>query len=477
MKIIIICIFLLIVLFIYALLCIIEDNKVNNLLLSSKDRYFDKKIKKEVYKPKSIIITTLETRDIPLLKHHNDTVNYYAKKHGYKYIFRNNYENEITLPIYWKKIQLLKDLMEDYKTVDYFIWLDSDSIITHPEIPIEYLLEMDETKSIFIGKDYPCRKFDSYCAGVFIIKNNSIGYQFISDCITTYLSSSKCIDNNKYVLNGIYAGECYEQGIMNELLNTSYNKHLYEIETFFVMNTIYPAYGTVILHLYDRNKRYVYDKFDEYLKNFIELIPNKKNPKPLKIAILLTMYIGNSKKKFEMYMKNIMEWLKTGLDIYIVESSGFEIPLKHPLLKTFIFSQQNNTSFLNFLFQNNISLKERDSILNACNHFDFSLYDMVFKVTGKYFSDDFLNMINYIPSDADLVLQYQTITHGQNSEIVGFSPKIIKSICLKIDEKKYNNFESVLKNIDKNKLIIYRLKKLSIKYKTKRSDGSTLDYL
>jgi len=457
--------------------------KVNDLLLSSKDRYCDEKIKKEVYKPKSILLTTLETRDIPILKPHNDTVNYYAKKHGYKYIFKNNYENELNLPIYWKKLQLLKELMENYKTVDYFIWLDSDSIITHPEIPIEYLLERGETKSIFIGKDYPCREFDPYCAGVFIIKNNSIGYQFITDCITTYLSRSKCIDNNKYVLKGNYAGECYEQGIMNELLNTSYHKHLYEIETFFVMNTVYPAYGTVILHLYDSNKKYAYDNFNKYLKDFIELIPIKKNPKPLKIAILLTMYIGKSKEKFEMYMKNVMEWLKTGLDIYIVESSGFDIPFTHPLLKTFTFSQKNNTflpenifdvSSSNFIF-NDVSLKERDSILNACNYFDFSLYDMIFKVTGKYFSDDFLDMIHYIPSDADLVLQYQTITHGQNSEIVGFSPKIIKSICLKIDQM--NHFETVLKNIDKKKLTIYRLKKLSIKYKTKRSDGSILDYL
>ena len=202
--------------------------------------------------------------------------------------------------------------------------------------------------------------------------------------------------------------------------------------------------------------------------DFIELIPNKKNTKPLKIAILLTMYIGKSEKKFEMYMRNLMEWLKTGLDIYIVDSSGFGIPFKHPLLKTFIFSQSKPEQ------KKNPSLTERDSILNACNYFDFSLYDLVFKVTGKYFSDDFLDIINYIPSDADLVFQNQTI-NGQNSEIVGFSPKIIKSICLKIDKK--NSFENVLKNINKNDLTIYRLKKLSIKYKTKRSDGSILDFL
>ena len=467
MKIIKVCIVLCIVLFIVFISCNKSEYKVNYLL--SKDRYCDDKIKNKVYESKSILLTTLETRDIPILKHHNDTVNYYAKKHGYEYIFINNYFNDLNLPIYWKKLQLLKDLMENYKTVDYFIWLDSDSIITHPEIPIEYLLDMDETKSIFIGKDYPCRKIDPYCAGVFIIKNNSIGYQFITDCITTYLYRSKCIDNNKYILKGKYAGECYEQGIMNELLNTSYNEHLYEIDTFFLMNTVYPDYGTVILHLYDTNKKYVNDKFEEYVKDFIELIPIKKNPKPLKIAILLTMYIGNSNEKFKMYMKNIIEWLKTGLTIYIVESSGFEIPFKHPLLKTFIFSQTRPEQ------KSNPSLTEKDSILNACNYFDFSLYDMVFKVTGKYFSDNFLDMINYIPSDADLVLQYQTITDGQNSEIVGFSPKIIKSICLKIDEN--NNFENVLKNIDKNDLTIYRLKKLSIKYKTKRSDGSILDFL
>lgn len=110
--------------------------------------------------------------------------------------------------------------MEKHQEMDYFIWLDSDTIISHPEIPIEYLLNINQTKSIFIGKDYPCRKIDPYCAGVFIIKNNSIGYQFIIECINIYLSRTKCINDEKYILTGKYAGECYEQGIMNELLNT-----------------------------------------------------------------------------------------------------------------------------------------------------------------------------------------------------------------------------------------------------------------
>lgn len=76
--------------------------EVDDILLSIKDRYCDEKIINKLYEPKNIMLTTIETRNISILKPHNDTVNYYAKKHGYKYIFLNEYENALSLPIYWK---------------------------------------------------------------------------------------------------------------------------------------------------------------------------------------------------------------------------------------------------------------------------------------------------------------------------------------------------------------------------------------
>lgn len=63
------------------------------------------------------------------------------------------------------------------------------------------------------------------------------------------------------------------------------------------MNTVYPAYGTVILHLYDSNKEYGYTKFDDYLKDFIELIPINKNPKPCRVVCIINnVYWKKSKK-------------------------------------------------------------------------------------------------------------------------------------------------------------------------------------
>lgn len=181
------------------------------------------------------------------------------------------------------------------------------------------------------------------------------------------------------------------------------------------------------------------------------------------------MYIGKNQKRLDIYLKNLKEWLSTGLDIYTVDSSGIGIDNNHPLLKNFKFSQQIPE------IKENPSLTEKNSILRALDNFDFSSYDLVFKVTGKYFSDDFLEMIKYIPSDIDMVFQYQTNTHGQNSEIVGISPTLIKSICLKIDEN--NTFEQVLKKMYKSDINIRRMKKLSIKYKIERRDGSILNFL
>ena len=46
-----------------------------------------------------------------------------------------------------------------------------------------------------------------YCAGVFLIKNDSIGKEFLKDCINTYIETSHCKVNNKYSLNSAWTGE------------------------------------------------------------------------------------------------------------------------------------------------------------------------------------------------------------------------------------------------------------------------------
>lgn len=212
------------------------------------DKIYDKK-----YDKKSIAIVTLETRDLTLLYYHNKNIEEYAKKYGYTYIFIKEYENKLKLPIYWQKIQLVLDILQNNTDIEYVIWMDSDTMICHQEIPLEYIIEQDMSKSIYIGLDYPSNT--RYNAGVFIIKNDQIGKQFLIDCINSYISNDKCkeIINGvvEYKLNGAWSGECYEQGTMNALLNTTYINHFHSINKAFLMNIALPVIDTFILHMHN----------------------------------------------------------------------------------------------------------------------------------------------------------------------------------------------------------------------------------
>lgn len=417
---------------------------------------------------KNILLFTIETRSLDLVPIHNKNLEDYARKHNYKYIFMNQYKNKLILPIYWQKLQCMLDMIKTYPQYEYIMWLDSDSIISHTEIPLEYLIELSPTSSIFIGKDHPSGEEQPYCAGIFMIKNDKIGRKFIEDCINTYLNREKCISKNKYVLNGKWAGECYEQGIMNELLKTNYKSYLFHIPEYFLINDVNPLFGTVILHLYG-DKNNAYSIFKNYLDCKPEFLPITASEYTPKCCIVLTMYID--KEKENLYYNIVNKWLKnTELDIYLVNSSGYILDISNPRLYQYSFLQKDKYNQKT----GGPSIYERDSILKALSVFDFSAYDMVFKITGKYYMPKFKDILQYIPNDADVILQNQIITHGQNTEIIGIRPKFIKDIISLID--KNIPFEKVIKSLYCS-YKMYRMPPLIPEIKVKRSDGSILDYL
>jgi hypothetical protein len=180
------------------------------------------------YKHK-VAIVTLETREMKeLLSIHNNSFMNYANYHGYKYIFFDKYESLKNLPIYWQKLEILLEILKD-KNNDYVMWVDSDTLVAHPRVSLNIILNQSDS-SIFIGKDEPYKDTNGFCAGIFIIKNNDIGINFLNDCINTYTNRPQCINNNQeYILFREWAGECYEQGIMNELINTKYSNDVYNI--------------------------------------------------------------------------------------------------------------------------------------------------------------------------------------------------------------------------------------------------------
>jgi hypothetical protein len=190
----------------------------------------------------------------------------------------------------------------------------------------------------------------------------------------------------------------------------------------------------------------------------------------VKCCVFLTMYVKNN---IELYEKRVKRWLdETDFDIFIVDSSGIGIKQTDERLKQYVFTQ--NPDFERF----SVSVSEKNSILKAIDYFNDDLldYDIIFKITGKYFIPDFEYIVTTIPDDTDIVFQNLQITHGQNTELVGFRPNIIKDIILNISHEK--SFENVMREVQYNdKYIKHRFPPLILDEYAKRSDGSILYYL
>ena len=207
---------------------------------------------------KKILICSIETRKLKIVDIHNENVNKYAQKHNYKYIFVNDYKNNLELPVYWWKIQFILDMLNT-NNYEYVLWLDSDAFFTDTEIPLESLIDMSPNSSIYIGTDWTVVSgfFKTYCAGVFMVKNDEIGKDFLKDCINAYINEKDCKKDGKYNLSGAWAGKCYEQGVMNKLLNAKYKKNVFTIPYSFALNYSVISGNTVISHVFgDKENTY-----------------------------------------------------------------------------------------------------------------------------------------------------------------------------------------------------------------------------
>ena len=107
-----------------------------------------------------------------------------------------------------------------------------------------------------------------YCAGVFFIKNSEVGKNFISDCIKYLKDHPKCIVNNKE--QGMWAGICYEQGVMNTLLKEKYKEYVYVDNKYDIIYTPISNMNTktsaLILHLAGSKNQKRYEVFKNYLE-------------------------------------------------------------------------------------------------------------------------------------------------------------------------------------------------------------------
>lgn len=189
-----------------------------------------------------LLFITFDNRPhLEFVKIHNKNIKGYAQKWNYDYIYMDSCSHNT----YWCKLYLVLEHLNTDK-YDYVIWLDSDTIINNYDICFGELLSRYD-KDIFIGHDNnPI--FNLVNAGVFAIKNTSIGKEFITDCINNF--DSNCLTEES-VLNGIFGGTCYEQGIMNLLIANKYKDNTMILSQDIIYNNRTCRNDVFIMHRYD----------------------------------------------------------------------------------------------------------------------------------------------------------------------------------------------------------------------------------
>jgi hypothetical protein len=193
-----------------------------------------------IIKNKILIITFDNRNDQEYIKLHNDNLNKYCKKWNLEYKFYDVCEKNV----YWCKIYMVLDALNTNK-YDYVMWMDSDTYIFNMDINLAEILSQYKS-DIFIGLDnQPI--YDTINAGVFVIKNSLIGKKYLKDCISSLDPS--CIKKDG-TLNGQWAGICYEQGIMNILIDNKYKKYTTVLPNKILLNLNSCHNDVFIMHLY-----------------------------------------------------------------------------------------------------------------------------------------------------------------------------------------------------------------------------------
>lgn len=223
---------------------------------SRRDRSLAQLCPAPLLENRTILVVTLETRDLELARIHDQNIEEYCRRRGYTYRRLRSWDS--ALPVFWQKIEVVRAALAEQNDAekrlwDYVLWLDSDTYIVEDR-PLESLFASD--KDIFIGEDRPLGiPWNTWCAGVFAVKNTSEGRQFLDDVLTRLLNNPHCRDEQgRPALKGGWSGECYEQGVMNGLLHTAYKDSFTGWKPELVYNINLCDTHTFILHMFGRFK-------------------------------------------------------------------------------------------------------------------------------------------------------------------------------------------------------------------------------
>jgi hypothetical protein len=433
--------------------------------LTLEERYLNELGAKQ---PK-ITIITLEDRPLSeLLAMHNRSAQEYADYHGYEYRYLDRFESP--LPIYWKKVHWMSQVLEE-RAADYVLWLDSDTIIARPRVPLSAIIAQDPEASIYIGRDWPSMPMNTYNAGVFMIRNSETGRRFIAECLESITNNAACLVDDKPALKGAWAGACYEQGVMNKLLSGEFSSHFCHVRPPLISNCTSKLYNALadclIAHRFG-DKDSCVAQFKRYLKQNQQL-PVVRNVNPLRICLLLTIY--GEPQRSAAYGQVLAQWANhTALPLFVVDSAGVGL-----------FDGNNSSRYQIHQFKQqhsgrSPSVTERDSLFRAAKHFaaEFAGYDLICKVTGKYWVPGLEDALRYVPAGTELLLQHRTDCWGQNTELLAVKPALLVPLLLSVGKHLERNVQQFVKDSSPR---LCRLPPLRLEQPVRRSDGSVLNYV
>ena len=241
-----------------------KNKTYNNILKNSKTKK----------NRKTYLILQYDNRIIP--KNYEILINInkkYCSLYGYSYILDTK---EYNLPPYWIKVMLVNNLLKTnkYKGI---LWLDTDAVINDFSISLDSIY--CNNKSIYysyeiIERDLPYTKklktTYGFNAGVWLILNDKIGKEIISDWINLYDKDKWIFKNNKWKCNSCkWAGVYYEQGSFEKYIIPKYKNYCKQYKlSFFQSSNIHQV------NIYD--EKFVYHFYGCYKKELENYLISKK---------------------------------------------------------------------------------------------------------------------------------------------------------------------------------------------------------
>ena len=141
----------------------------------------------------------------------------YCKYHKYKHIFIDSNKKYGDLPPYWVKVKLVLELMKKYQNSSYsggVLWLDSDAVIYDINKSLD---EFPQSITFAPENGYQV----GFNAGVFLFKNTVENINILSEWLNLYNPANwvKLSKKEWKCVNGVWAGESYEQGAFHLLID------------------------------------------------------------------------------------------------------------------------------------------------------------------------------------------------------------------------------------------------------------------